>query len=58
MYVAEEFNKKVKNQELTEEAMKSLHDDAEMLCNLHLRADAEHKVPVCEELVGTINKSE
>ena len=53
----EEFNKKIMNPELSEEMMKSLHEDAMNLYNLHFKQDAEHKVPVSESNVQEIKKS-
>lgn len=53
----EEFNKKIMNPELSEEAMQSLHESAVTLYNLHFRHDAEHKVPVNSEYVSEIKES-
>jgi len=50
----EEFNKKIMNPELSEEAMQTLHNDALTLYNLHFKPDAEHKVPVNIEYVNEI----
>ena len=55
--IAEEFNKKIMN-EISEEDMKSLHDDATNLFNLHFKADADHKVSVSPHLVDEIKLSE
>ena len=54
----EEFNKKIMNPELSEDTMKSLHEDALNLYNLHFKADAEHQVPVSHNLVIEIKESE
>ena len=53
----EEFNKKIMNPELSEEAMQSLHNDAVTLYNLHFKPDAEHKVPVTLAYVKEIKSS-
>jgi len=50
----EEFNKKIMNPELSEEAMQCLHNDAITLYNLHFKPDAEHKVPVSIDYVNEI----
>ena len=55
--IAEEFNKKIMN-EISEEDMKSLHEDATNLFNLHFKADADHKVSVSPHLVDEIKQSE
>ena len=52
----EEFNKKIMNPELGEDTMKSLHEDALSLYNLHFKSDAEHKVPVSDNLVQEIKE--
>ena len=44
--------------EISEEDMKSLHDDATNLFNLHFKADADHKVSVSPHLVDEIKQSE
>ena len=53
----EEFNKKIMNPELSEEAMQNLHNDAVTLYNLHFKPDAEHKVPVTIAYVKEIKSS-
>ncbi len=53
----EEFNKEIMNPELSEEAMKSVHDKAERLYDLHLKPDAEHNVHVSSEYVKEIRES-
>ena len=53
----EEFNKKIMNPELSEEAMQCLHNDAITLYNLHFKPDAEHKVPVSIDYVNEIKSS-
>lgn len=55
--ITEEFNKKIMN-EISEEDMKSLHEDATNLFNLHFKADADHKVSVSPHLVDEIKQSE
>ena len=55
--ITEEFNKKIMN-EISEEDMKSLHEDATNLFNLHFKADADHKVSVSPHLVDEIKLSE
>ena len=52
----EEFNKKIMNPELGEDTMKSLHEDALNLYNLHFKPDAEHQVPVSDNLVLEIKE--
>ena len=53
----EEFNKKIMNPELSEEAMQNLNNDAVTLYNLHFKPDAEHKVPVTIAYVKEIKSS-
>lgn len=53
----EQFHKEIMNPELSEEAMKSLHDKAESLYNLHFRPDATNKVPVSKEYGIEIKES-
>ena len=52
----EEFNKKIMNPELSEDAMKSLHEDALNLYKLHFKADAEHHVAVSQSFVREIQE--
>ena len=57
LLAVEEFNKKIMNPELSEEAMQCLHNDAITLYNLHFKPDAEHKVPVSIDYVNEIKSS-